>query len=339
MKLRAAPLAVLAVAFVLTAITTCPVEAQTYTLKVLHSFTGPPDGEFPTAGLTLDADGNVYGTTLEGGNTNCPGWDTDTCGIVFKISPDGTETILHTFSGIPDGASPQSVLVRDEKGNLYGTTIVGGTGSSQHNCYDFGVLYDCGTVFKIDPTGKETILHSFTGFQGDGEYPYAGLRRDKKGNLYGTTYAGGSNTCTESNFGCGTIFKIDLIAGDETILHNFTGWSDGEYPYSRLIGDGTGNLYGTAWGGGIGGPVNGHGTVFKLDTASTGYPMTTLYSFTGPPDGDFPQGGVVLDPEGNIYGTTPMGGKYIRRCANCGTVFKLDTTHVQGPHLLRRIRL
>jgi uncharacterized repeat protein (TIGR03803 family) len=182
-------------------------------------------------------------------------------------------------------------------------------------------------VFKIDPTGNETILHNFTGFPGDGEYPYAGLRRDKKGNLYGTTYAGGPNTCTISNFGCGTIFKIDLIAGHETVLYSFTGWSDGEYPYSRLIGDGTGNLYGTAWGGGIGGPVNGHGIVFKLDTASTGYPMTTLYSFTGPPDGEFPQGGVVLDPEGNIYGTTPDGGKYIKRCASggCGTVFKLDT--------------
>ena len=188
-------------------------------------------------------------------------------------------------------------------------------------------LYDCGTVFKIDPTGAETILHSFTGFPDDGEYPYAGLRRDKKGNLYGTTYAGGLNTCTASNFGCGTIFKIDLIAGDETVLYNFTGWSDGEYPYSRLIGDGTGNLYGTAWGGGPGGPVNGRGVVFKLDAASTGNPLTTLYSFTGPPDGEFPQGGVVLDPEGNIYGTTPIGGTNClrQRGSGCGTVFKLDT--------------
>ena len=319
----------LAIALVLVATTTYSVEAQTYTLKVLHSFTGPPDGQSPQAGLVLDADGNLYGTTVNGGTFNCPTsfwFAAGTCGTVFKISPDGTETILHTFSGSPDGASPQSVLVRDEKGNLYGTTVSGGLEYGP-NCGGGSCF---GTVFKIDPLGNETILHSFTGFPDDGAMPLAGLRRDKDGNLYGTTFAGGKNTCTYSNFGCGTIFKIDLIAGSEIILYNFgASWVDGEYPYSRLTGDGTGNLYGTTWEGGIGGQVNGLGTVFELYAASTGYSMTTLYSFTDSLDGAFPVAGVVLDAEGNIYGTTKEGGTHCltrnKGQSGCGTVFELDT--------------
>jgi uncharacterized repeat protein (TIGR03803 family) len=297
----------LAIAFVLVATTTYSVEAQTYTEKVLYLFTGNPDGEQPQASLIQDTNGNLYGTTLRGGDPNCPSMYANACGIVFKVSANGVETILYSFPGTPDGASPQSVLVRDAKGNLYGTTIGGGEDSP---CGDGP---GCGTVFKLDPTGKETVLHSFPSFVGDGLWPYAGLRRDKKGNLYGTTYGGGVAACT---FGCGTVFKIDRN-GVYTILYSFTGTGgDGEWPSSRLIGDGAGNFYGTTVVGGL----YGNGTVFKLDTATN--EETVLYSFTGVfGDGKDPLAGLVRDANGNLYGTTYEGGVY-----NHGMVFKLDAT-------------
>jgi uncharacterized repeat protein (TIGR03803 family) len=278
------------------------VGAQTYTLKVLHAFTGPPDGAYPFAGLVLDANGNLYGTTM-GIDINCPP-HTGGCGTVFKVSASGVEKNLYSFLGTPDGSNPQSVLVRDQKENLYGTTYGGGDKA----CEGTG----CGTVFKIDPTGKEIILHSFTGTEGDGIYPSVGLRRDKKGNLYGTTHYGGSSIGCEN--GCGTVFKVDPT-GTETVVYRFTGiGGDGAYPFSRLIGDGTGNLYGTTYQGG----AYDCGTVFKLDPD---YTETVLYSFTGAHgDGALPEAGLVLDAEGNMYGTTYEGGAH-----NYGTVFKLDT--------------
>jgi uncharacterized repeat protein (TIGR03803 family) len=293
----------LAVALLLGAATAHSVEAQTY--KVLYSFTGNPDGEQPQAGLIRDANGNLYGTALRGGDPNCPPAYGNACGTVFKVSANGVETILYSFLGTPDGAGPQSVLVRDAKGNLYGTTLVGGDSTCGGN--------GCGTVFKVDPTGKETVLHSFPATEGDGIQPYAGLRRDKEGNLYGTTYGGGSTACT---FGCGTVFKIDRN-GVYTILYSFTGTGgDGQWPSSRLIGDGTGNFYGTTVGGG----TYGYGTVFKLNTVIN--EETVLYSFTDVfGDGKNPLAGLVRDANGNLYGTTYEGGAY-----NHGMVFKLATT-------------
>ncbi len=306
----------LAVAFLLGAATTYSVEAQTYTVKVLHSFAGPPDGQAPYGGLILDADGNLYGTTQNGGtSTGCRPNYGETCGTVFKLSAEGVETILYSFSGVPDGEFPTSVLVRDEKGNLYGTTQMGGNGSCA-----YGDIYGCGTVFKIDPTGKETVLHSFPATGGDGEIPYAGLRRDKKGNLYGTTTYGGAYC--EGEYGCGTVFKIDPT-GTETVLYSFgTYYEDGTGPYSRLIGDGTGNLYGTTGGGG----TRGKGTIFKLDTSTD--TETVLFNFCAEnvsprkcPYGSDPTAGVVLDTKGNIYGTTTFGGT-----GNHGIVYKIGTT-------------
>ncbi len=193
--------------------------AQTvYAESVLYAFTGSPDGQAPMGGLILDAAGNLYGTTQNGGTSAaCAENYGGTCGTIFKLAPDGTETTLYSFQGGADGALPQSVLVRDLAGNLYGTTLMGGTGV----CYQGGSGYGCGTVFRLDPAGQETILHTFSLTTSDGALPYAGLRRDKAGNLYGTTTYGGISTdpvgTCNAYGGCGTVFKIDP-AGNETVL-------------------------------------------------------------------------------------------------------------------------
>jgi uncharacterized repeat protein (TIGR03803 family) len=167
------------------------------TETVLYSFTGGNDGSNPVAGVSMDADGNLYGTTEFGGSSpNCGPFG---CGVVFKLTKKGTVTILYTFTGAGgDGANPTAGLVRDAKGNLYGTTEYGGGGSN-----------GAGMVFKLDKTGKETKLEVFTGGK-DGGFPYAGLIRDKAGNLYGTGQLGGNLADCSSNIsnGCGVVFKI-----------------------------------------------------------------------------------------------------------------------------------
>jgi len=255
--------------------------------SVLRSFAGTPDAEDPYSGLTRDKAGNLYGTTLYGGTK--AGF-----GTVFKLRPGGKETILHSFAGTPDGEDPRSVLVRDTAGNLYGTTQYGGTNGG------------FGTVFKLDPKGKLTLLHSFAGTP-DGEDPYAGLLRDKAGNLYGTTLYGGTNG------GFGTVFKLDA-KGKLTLLHSFAGTPDGEDPQAGLLRDAAGNLYGTTQYGGTNG---GYGTVFKLNAKGK---LTLLHSFAGMPDGQNPYGRLIRDPAGNFYGTTFYGGT-----SGYGSVFKLDT--------------
>jgi uncharacterized repeat protein (TIGR03803 family) len=206
---------------------------------VLYSFAGTGvggDGANPLSGLIRDASGNLYGTTLVGGACACG------LGTVFKLDTTGKETVLHSFTGTPDGATPEGVLVRDASGNLYGTTGHGGS-----------CACGLGTVFKLATTGKETVLHSFTGTGGDGGDPRAGVVRDGKGNLYGTTLSGGINT--------GIVFMLDKT-GKEAVLHSFTGMGgDGASPYAGLIRDPkTGTLYGTTlWGG-----TSGLGTVFQF---------------------------------------------------------------------------
>jgi uncharacterized repeat protein (TIGR03803 family) len=175
--------------------------------------------------------------------------------------------VLHTFHG-RDGANPVGVLVRDAAGNLYGTTGVGGGG----NCSGGE---GCGTVFKMDKTGKEVWLHDFNGANGAG--PYAGLLRDAAGDLFGTTLEGGDTSCSPP-YGCGTVFKLDNTGTKETILHKFTGVPDGYFPEALLVRDKAGNLYGTTYEGGAG----SQGTVFKIGTTGK---RTILHSFTGPPDG------------------------------------------------------
>jgi hypothetical protein len=231
---------------------------------VLYSFTGSPDGAYPAAGLVLDSAGNLYGTTQGGGiiggvcNTGLG------CGTVFKLdaSDSFAETVLYSFTGAPDGATPKAGLILDAAGNLYGTTYSGGL----LDCFEpvgglppSNKLIYCGVVFKVDTTGTETVLHSFTGIP-DGALPQASLVMDAAGDLYGTTLEGGSNGffgCEILNpaqpTGCGSIFKVDP-SGTLSVLFSFSGNLDFGYPEAGLVLDAAGNLYGTALA-----------VVFKLD--------------------------------------------------------------------------
>ena len=277
--------------------------AQGQTFKVLYRFGPPPDGNSPLGGLLMDAAGNLYGTTRYGGShEGCPGkWQ---CGAVFKLDTNGLETVLYNFTG-PDGANPISNLIMDANGDLYGTTEFGGKTSICVDTESAG----CGVVFKLSGT-KETVLYRFTG-GGDGAFPWAGVIMDAHGALYGTTNEGGAT-------GGGVAFT--LVGKKERVLHSFcseNNCKDGGDLTSGLIMDAAGNLYGTA---AYGGDVNcdypsGCGVVFKL----SGKQLTVLHSFKGPPDGDNPDAALLLDAEGNLYGTTYDGGKG----SNGGTVFKL----------------
>jgi len=271
---------------------------------VLHKFTGGDDGEQPVAGLIRDAQGNLYGTAQFGGAFGY--------GTVFKLDAVGKETVLHTFTG-GDGLWPLAALVRDDAGNLYGTTADGGTPEGG------ACIHGCGTVFKIDKAGKETVLHAFTG-GADGGYPAAGVTFDAAGNLYGTTTGGGkSQSC------CGVVFKLDKNR-QETVLYTFTGGNDGNGPSGGVIRDRAGNLYGSTGGGG---PANG-GVVFQLDPAGK---ETVLYSFTKGADGGWPSGTLVRDRAGNLYGEATIGGN-VRASAcqsggsdnGCGVVFKVEAS-------------
>lgn len=200
---------------------------------ILHSFNGTTDGAYPSAALILDAAGSLYGTTTGslGVASVTPATERDSSadyGTVFKLTATGQEIVLHTFTGTPDGEFPTARLLRDQAGNLYGTTVEGGTGS-------------CGTVFKVTATGHETVLYNFT-CTPDGAYPYAGLVRDPAGNLYGTTSEGGA-------YDQGAVFELSPN-GTERVLYSFTGGEDGGRPTADLLLDAAGNLYGTTSFGG-----------------------------------------------------------------------------------------
>lgn len=243
------------------------------------------NGINPEAGLIQDPAGNLYGTTNEGG----PHAE----GTVFELTKTGHQRMLHGFSLEPDGALPGCRLLRDEQGNLYGTTFLGG-GTS-----------DFGTVFEIDRFGKETILYRFLG-GAEGMHPSAGLIRDEDGNLYGTT-AGTAGIFPP--FFYGTIFKLDR-AGNHTLLYGFTGGLDGGSPSGGVVRDEAGNLYSATTRGGS----FNKGTVFMLDPNGK---LTTLHDFTGGTDGSFPGSGLLLH-EGRLYGTTGTGAAF-----NSGTVFRI----------------
>ncbi|HEV2379785.1 MAG TPA: choice-of-anchor tandem repeat GloVer-containing protein [Terriglobia bacterium] len=213
--------------------------------SVLYNFGSQTsgDGNNPIGTLVRDSAGNLYGTTENGGAFGF--------GTVFKLAPDGTETILHSFAGFPnDGAFPAGVtLLRDAAGNLYGATIYGGA-------YDNSVGLGYGVVFKVTPSGTESVLLNFNG-RGNGGYP-VGLARGSSGNFFGTTEVGGSTSCNDGG-GCGVLFELNST-GKETVLYKFGESSgDGEYPEAGVIRDSAGNLYGTTYGGGD----YGCGTVFK----------------------------------------------------------------------------
>jgi uncharacterized repeat protein (TIGR03803 family) len=256
----------------------------------------PADGANPKAGLAQGRDGNFYGTTWGGGAYNA--------GTVFKISPTGGLTNLHSFTGESDGGYPEAGLVQGSDGYFYGTTSQNGTDNS-------------GTVFKIATNGVLTSLHSFN--LNDGFSPYGDLVPGSDGNFYGTTYEGGAFQ-TGYRLGPGTVFKI-TPNGVLTSLHSFNG-EDGANPYAGLVQGRDGNFYGTTSDVSVDGSTYGYGTVFKISTNGV---LTSLYSFTGDNNGPAnPYAGLVQGRDGNFYGTTSDvsvdGSTY-----GYGTVFKIST--------------
>jgi uncharacterized repeat protein (TIGR03803 family) len=303
------PAAAIALALVvvlgLGAVTTRSAQAQTYTESVLHSFTGPPDGGLPQAALIMDAQGNLYGTTAAGG---AGGY-----GTVFMLNSQGQEKVLHSFT-FADGAGPVARLVMDGKGNLYGTTAFGGVTRR---------LVPSGVVFKVSSKGTETVLYNFcpTNYHcTDGAHPRSGLIMDAQGNLYGTTLDGGDSNCSPPNWitiGCGTVFNVDPTTRKETVLYTFNmGARDGATPYADLIWDATKkNLIGTTVFGGENSSCV-CGTVFKLDPTTK--QETLLYKFKDGADGANPFADLIMDAQGNLYGTTVSGG------AGYGVVFEVS---------------
>lgn len=272
-----------------------PAPAQTY--SVLYSFKGgTTDGRNPAAGLIIDKAGVLFGTATEGPTCHPTPCSTG-LGIAFKLTTTGTETIVHNFTGDPDGANPYGGMTA----NPFGATTKGGTSN-------------LGAVFKLSATGTK-VLYNFTGAPGDGAYPYAGLIEDTQGNLYGTTSAGGA-------FNAGAVFKLDK-AGVETLLYSFTGGADGGTPYGGLLRNSAGTIIGTTSEGGITTGncfPNGCGVVFQLSSSGR---QVVLYSFSGTPDGANPYDSLVADSADNLYGTTYNGGT--GPCnSGCGTVFKLQ---------------
>jgi uncharacterized repeat protein (TIGR03803 family) len=273
--------------------------------SILHNFNpGSKDGVNPQANLIFDASGNLYSTTFNGGIFG----SSNSAGTAFELSPaaDGTwtETVLHNFGHGHDGTNPAAGLLFDTSGNLYGTTYEGGAHFS-------------GTVFELSPAlgggWTEKILHHFNFNGKDGIYPYANLILDATGNLYGTTFGGGT-------FNAGTVFELIPASGgnwNEKILHSFaSNGRDGVNPFAGLILDASGNLYSTTSAGG----VFGYGTVFELSPASSGSWTEKIlhnFNFNGQ-DGVQTYSGLAFDTHGNLYGTTPRGGAY-----GYGTVFEL----------------
>jgi uncharacterized repeat protein (TIGR03803 family) len=287
---------------------------------VLYNFKGDAehDGTAPRGRLLIDATGTLFGTTEFGGRgCGAPG-----CGIVFALAPASngySETIIHRFNG-SNGSHPQGRLYADGRGSLFGTTADGGANN-------LGVVFE---LKNVAGQYQPHVLHSFRGWRfGDGANSVATLGSDAKGNLYGTTVAGGSGTFCD--VGCGTIFKMTLkdVYHPESVIYSFQGRADGAHPYASAMVDGaTGTLYGTTMAGGT---VNaycpkGCGTVYRLAPASSGYAETILYRFNGGDDGAAPLATVISDKDGNLYGTTSSGGAPCGSAQGCGTVYVLHKT-------------
>jgi uncharacterized repeat protein (TIGR03803 family) len=278
-----------------------------WTATTLYSFAGGSDGSNPSGNVIFDAAGNLYGTTsgvLDSG-----------CGTVFKLSPGSggwTETILYSFTCGADGSAPGGNIVFDSAGNLYGAASAGGDATS-------GCFAGCGTIFRLSPLSgggwKFGRLFTFHGKVG-GSAPL-GVIADTAGNLYGPALGGGGGC--GGTLGCGLVFKLTKPSQPgpwiESVLHPFTSKHDGSGP-SGVILDSAGNIFGTASQG----SAFNTGNVFKISPSSTGqWTFSVLYSFGNGSNGATPNGGVILDSSGNLYGTTLNGGS-----ANAGTVFELS---------------
>jgi len=269
-------------------------DAQTET--ILHTFgSGTTNGAAPLAGLVQGSDGNFYGTTSSGGTGS-------TYGTVFRISPSGSYTNLYSFgSSLTNGYDSRAGLVQGSDGNFYGTAYYGGTNSC-----------NCGTVFRIYPSGTYTNLYSFAGSPNDGGNPSAGLVQGIDGNFYGTASEGGIG------FPYGTVFRISP-GGSYTNLYSFRGPpNDGNSPLAGLVQGSDSNFYGTTYSGG----KSGLGTVFRMNPSGS---YTNLYSFAGSPnDGANPDAGLVPGSDGNFYGTTSYGGTNGVEYGGDGTVFRIS---------------
>jgi uncharacterized repeat protein (TIGR03803 family) len=288
-----------------------PAIAQTFT--TLYSFTGTPDGSEPFQSDLLSVNGTLYGTTGAGGAFGA--------GAIFTFSSTGKEKVIYSFTGGADGYQPSSGLIRDSKGNFYGTTFFGGDA----NCPDnFGTAPGCGTVYKLDSSNNLSVLYTFTGGT-DGAWPQ-GLVMDSAGNLYGVTFYGGNLSCPLlAGIGCGVVFKISST-GVFSVLYSFQGGADGAVPFGFLTLHGTAVYGGTQEGGTLGDCGGGGcGVIFAVST-STGAEKP-LYAFTGGADGSLPTSQFLFDSKGNLYGTTYAGGDL--SCSNqnsvgCGVIFRLS---------------
>ena len=308
-----------------------------WTETVLHIFQGPgsDDGNTPAGSLIIDSAGNLYGTTGYGGTGNCILLGTKVgCGTVYELSPptqEGgawTETVLYSFPTPKQGYLPNGNLVFDSAGNLYGATMFGGgEGTTCDSYYQY-----CGAVFELSPPKKqggawtEKVLHGFAGIEtgkqeGDGANPNGGLALDSEGGIYGTTYTGGFDCAHHSGQGCGTAFKLTPPTKkgtrSESILHRFKAAPDGAGPAAGLAFDRQGNLYGTTVFAGVGNSASG--TVFELGlNADSSWTEQVLYTFQEGNDGAQPRGSVLLNTEGEIYGTASIAG-----AGEAGAIFRL----------------
>jgi len=271
-----------------------------WTETLLYQFTGGADGGEPQAGVIFDSAGNLYGTTGVGGTGNY--------GVVFKLTPSSsgwTESVLYRFAGPPDGYDPAGALTFGDNGTLYGTTDLGG-----------GVTCECGTVYQLTPSGSgwtEQVIYRFQGLN-DGGFPSGSMVLDPEGNLYGATSVYGSDDG-------GTIFELMPSNGHWTfsVLYSPTRGGSGFQPVGTLARSSSGTLYGTFFYAGIFQSCGGEGcgSVFQLSPSPGGWVYTSLYEFTGGEDGGEPNGGLVLDSAGNLYGTT--GGEVL----GYGSAFEL----------------
>jgi uncharacterized repeat protein (TIGR03803 family) len=266
---------------------------------VLYSFTGGADGGEPYKGVTLDREGNLYGTAVTGGSGSCEGG----CGVVYKLTNSGgtwTQSVIHAFTGGDDGSGPGARVTVDQSENVYGMTPTGGA-------------YGLGTIYKIHQAGGAwdfRVIHAFTG-GADGGSGSAGRMILRKGRLYGAATTGG-------NYGGGVVFELTQsgVAGWHfRTIYSFQGQPDGSFPYGALLFDRSGNVYGTTYYGG----ANGIGAVYKLSPRPVGeWDENVIYSFQNGSDGNSPISNLVFDTVGNLYGTTSEGG------LGSGTIFKLS---------------
>jgi len=287
------------------------IQAQTF--SVIHAFTGGGDGGYPLAGLTMDARGNLYGTTFDGGGSEQ--------GVVFRLTKHGTDWILnplYSFAGGNDGAYPSGRVGLAGDGTLYGTTSSGGGGCPG----------GCGTVFHLSPSPSaprsalapwsETVVYRFRGIGYSGSNPQGDVIFDQLGNIYGTAEQGGNNDG-------GLVYE--LVASQdwaESVLYVPGGGFSGQNPYGGVVFDGAGNLYGTNSTGSEG----AEGAVYRLSPSGSSYSEQTLQVFSGP-NGATPKAGLIFDQSGNLYGTTTGGAE------NYGTVFEL--TYANGAWIFNTI--